>query len=71
MQNQAFVLQCTFKSNSIAHYLKGVMMWLKPPGPDADSSLHINQSINQSINQFYSPSWDLCTDPSDYLHVLS
>ena len=25
----------------------------------------------QSINQFYSLSWDLCTDPSDYLHVLS
>ena len=24
-----------------------------------------------SLNQFYSLSWDLCTDPSDYLHVLS
>ena len=26
---------------------------------------------NQLSNQFYSLSWDLCTDASDYLHVLS
>ena len=39
--------------------------------PLNDNVLGLNQSINQSINQFYSLSWDLCTDPSDYLHVLS
>ena len=29
------------------------------------------KKADQSINQFYSLSWDLCTDPSGYLHVLS